>query len=276
MTVGTPLAAGEATPSTTKGPGRHLGNVGWTVLSLGLFMGFWVLAAAYIDDRTVLPAPTAVARRFGELATDKGDVSLWLNIRISLQRVVIGLSAGCAIGIPLGAIMGTVRVARRLADPILEIGRPIPPLALAPLLIIWAGLGELPKVLIIMIGVVPIMTISTASAVAGVSQVWRNVALTLGSPQSYTLRKVVIPGALPGIFTGLRIASGTAWGTIVAAELIASTQGLGWLILQRSQFLDVEAVLVGVITIGLLSAGFDAIIRVAEARLVPWKGQAVA
>jgi len=157
--------------------------------------------------------------------------------------------------------MSASRVVRHLVDPVIEVLRPLPPLAFIPLFIIWFGIGELPKEVLIVIGVTPIMAITTVAALDEVPEDLLLCARTLGASRLYTLLHVQIRSALPGILTGMRICMAGAWTSIVAAELIAATSGLGYLIGQAGDYLNIALVFSGLICIALIALTLDACIR---------------
>ncbi len=186
---------------------------------------------------------------------------LWLDAVVSLRRILIGFAIGAAAGIVLGAAMSASRVGRHLIDPVIEVLRPLPPLAFIPLFIIWFGIGELPKEVLIVIGVAPIMAVTTVAALDQVPEDLRLCARTLGASPLFTLLHVQVRAALPGIITGMRIAMAGAWTSIVAVELIAATNGLGYLIMQAGDYLNVGLVFSGIIAIAILGLTLDACLR---------------
>ena len=161
----------------------------------------------------------------------------------------------------LGAGMSASRVVRHAIDPVIEVLRPLPPLAFIPLFIIWLGIGEMPKEVLIMIGVIPVMAVTTVAALDEVPEDLRLCARTLGASPRYTMLRVQIRSALPGILTGMRIAMAGAWTCIVAAELIAATSGLGYLIMQAGDYLNTALVFSGIIMIAILGLVLDACLR---------------
>lgn len=234
----------------------------------------WWLGALLIHDANVLPSPGSVASRFGDLLTADSPNALPRNAWASLLRILLGWGGGVIAGIIVGVAMASNRWIRSVLDPLIELGRPIPPLAFAPLLVIWFGIGELPKVLVLAFVTFPVVTISTVAAIQGIDPNWTRAAETLGASRLYVLRRVTVPAALPGILVSIRLANGLSWGTLVAAEIIASTSGLGWLILNSGRFLETKTVFVGIIAIGFLAFITDRILRGVEAMLVPWRGKA--
>lgn len=221
-----------------------------------------------------LPAPEAVVFRLGEIATDGyKNFSLWEHLGSSLGRVVTGFLLGSIIGIPLGYAMGLSNWFRGWFDPIVEFMRPVPPLALIPLIIIWFGIGEEGKIILLFLAALWIMTISARAGVSGVRISKVHAAYSLGASKWQILRHVILPNSLPEIFTGARVAMGVCWGTVVAAELVAADRGAGMMIVSASKFQLTDIVILGIILIGIIGYGIDILMRVAEKYLVPWKGR---
>ncbi|MGB0854700.1 MAG: ABC transporter permease, partial [Pikeienuella sp.] len=158
-------------------------------------------------------------------------------------------------------------------DPIVEFMRPVPPLALIPLIIIWFGIWEQGKISLLFLASLWIMTIAARSGVSGVNISKVHAAYSLGASKSQLLRKVILPNSLPEIFTGARVAMGVCWGTVVAAELVAAEKGAGKMIIAASKFQLTDIVIVGIIIIGVIGYGIDILMRRAENALVPWKGK---
>ena len=157
--------------------------------------------------------------------------------------------------------MAGSRIVHGLLDPIVEIVRPLPPLAFIPLFIVWFGIGETSKVVLILVGVVPTVTIATVSALDGVPRELMNASRALGASPLYTMFHVRIRYALPGVITGMRLAMGGAWTSIVAAEMIAATSGIGYLITQAGNYLQTPLIFSGIITISILGLVLDAVLR---------------
>lgn len=221
-----------------------------------------------------LPPPEQVWSRFLELnARGYQSVGLWENVMWSLIRVIVGFALGCLFGIPLGFAMGLNSWLRGWFDPIVEFMRPVPPLALIPLVIIWFGIGEQGKVSLLFLAALWIMTIAARAGVSGVNISKVHAAYSLGATKSQLLLRVILPNSLPEIFTGSRVAMGVCWGTVVAAELVAAEKGAGKMIIAASKFQLTDIVIIGIIIIGVIGYGIDVLMRVAENRLVPWKGR---
>jgi NitT/TauT family transport system permease protein/taurine transport system permease protein len=224
----------------------------------------WQLVATLLADPVTLPSATQTAQAFlhylGRPYPSQGS-PLWFDALTSLRRILIGFGIGVAAGVVLGAAMSASRVLRHLIDPVIEVLRPLPPLAFIPLFIIWFGIGELPKEVLIVIGVTPIMAVTTVAALDEVPEDLRLCARTLGASRWYTLARVQIRAALPGILTGMRISMAGAWTSIVAAELIAATSGLGYLIMQAGDYLNTALVFSGILSIAILGLVLDACLR---------------
>lgn len=221
-----------------------------------------------------LPSPEAVVSRLGEIAQDGyQNFTLWEHLFWSIYRVILGFLLGALVGIPLGYAMGLSDWFRGWFDPIVEFMRPVPPLALIPLVIIWAGIGETGKVILLFLAALWIMAIAARAGVSGVRITKVHAAYSLGASKWQLMRHVIIPNSLPEIFTGARVAMGVCWGTVVAAELVAAEKGAGMMIMVASRFQLTDIVLMGIILIGVIGYGIDILMRKAEDRLVPWKGK---
>jgi taurine transport system permease protein len=221
-----------------------------------------------------LPSPERVFARTLEIANQGyQNFTLWQHLFWSLYRVILGFILGSLVGIPLGYAMGLSSWFRGWFDPIVEFMRPVPPLALIPLVIIWAGIGESGKIILLFLAALWIMTIAARAGVSGVAISKVHAAYSLGASKWQILRHVIVPNSLPEIFTGARVAMGVCWGTVVAAELVAAEKGAGMMIMVASRFQLTDIVIMGIILIGVIGYGIDILMRQAEKWLVPWKGR---
>lgn len=221
-----------------------------------------------------LPSPEAVVLRTLDIASEGFQgATLWEHLGFSLYRVILGFVCGALVGIPLGYAMGLSDWFRGWFDPIVEFMRPVPPLALIPLVIIWAGIGETGKIILLFLAALWIMAIAARSGVSGVKISKVHAAYSLGASKSQIMRHVIVPNSLPEIFTGARVAMGVCWGTVVAAELVAAEKGAGKMIVAASKFQNTDIVIMGIILIGIIGFGIDVLMRYAERVLVPWKGK---
>ena len=221
-----------------------------------------------------LPSPGAVAERFVILATTGYQgASLLHHVGISMMRFGIAFAFCVVFGVGIGLLMGMSLTARSLLDPPIEVTRPIPKLALLPLFIIWFGIGELSKVLVIISALFPLMSISAMQAVRGVSVRKIQAAYSLGASRWTVFRRVLLPASLPGIFTGIRVSIGIGVTMLVGAELIATSDGVAWMALSAADFLLTDVVLVGVLIMAAIGYGLDRIARLIENKLVHWSGK---
>ncbi len=221
-----------------------------------------------------LPPPETVVSRLIEISKEGyQNFTLWEHLFWSLLRVVAGFAIGALVGIPLGYAMGLSDYFRGWFDPIVEFMRPVPPLALIPLVIIWAGIGEVGKIILLFLAALWIMAIAARAGVSGVNIAKVHAAYSLGANKWQILRHVIMPNSLPEIFTGARVAMGVCWGTVVAAELVAAEKGAGMMIMVASRFQLTDIVIMGIILIGVIGYGIDIIMRKLENVLVPWKGR---
>jgi ABC-type nitrate/sulfonate/bicarbonate transport system permease component len=245
---------------------RHarLRRIGLGTVGLVVVLGLWQLIAVLLNDPVALPTVNATASAFGHYLTHpypSQSKTLAVDLGISLERILVGFAIGTIIGVALGAAMSANQIVRQLIDPIIEVIRPLPPLAFIPLFIVWFGIGELPKEVLLVFGTVPIMTVATVAALKEVPDDLRLCARTLGASRGYTLIHVQIPAALPGIVTGMRFAMAGAWTSIVAAEMLAATSGVGYLISQAGSYLNTSLVFAGIITIAIAGLVLDAGLR---------------
>ena len=221
-----------------------------------------------------LPAPETVWSRLIKVGSEGyKNFSLFEHLGWSLLRVVVGFAAGALIGIPLGYAMGLSGWFRGWFDPIVEFMRPVPPLALIPLVIIWFGIGEQGKIILLFLASLWIMTISARAGVSGVKIAKIHAAYSLGASKWQIMRLVIVPNSLPEIFTGARVSMGVCWGTVVAAELVAAQKGAGMMIINASKFQMTDLVIMGIVLIGVIGYAIDILMRISENYLVPWKGK---
>jgi taurine transport system permease protein len=221
-----------------------------------------------------LPTPQAVFQQFYEYLTGQAnDKPLWQHFAASMLRVFSAFLLACLTAIPLGIAMGMSRVVRGVFDPPLEFYRPLPPLAYLPLIIIWFGIDETPKVLLIFLSCFAPLALAARSGMRSASQEQINAAYSMGASYMQVIRHVILPSAMPDILIGMRIAIGFGWTTLVAAEMVAANLGLGQMVLNASNFLRTDIVIMGIVVIGVVAYLFDLLMRWVERKAVPWKGR---
>lgn len=234
---------------------------------------WWGVTAFGLIAPLFLPAPQQVFHQLLVVASQGFmDATLWQHLAASLTRILIALLAAMLLGVPIGILMGLSETARGILDPLIELYRPVPPLAYLPLMVIWFGIGETSKILLIYLAIFAPVVMSTVAGVKSAQQVRLRAAQALGATRRQTLWFVILPGALPEILTGLRIGLGVGWSTLVAAELIAATRGLGFMVQSAGEFLATDVVLAGIAVIALIAFSLELGLRALQRRLTPWHG----
>jgi taurine transport system permease protein len=241
--------------------------------SILLFALWWAAARMAIVPAMFLPAPEAVVAKFFAVWTDGFEgATLPEHLLASLARMLAALGAAVATGVAIGFAIHLSRTARGILEPIVEFYRPIPPLAYLPLVIIWFGIGEFAKILVIYLGILPAIVIATTDGLRSIGEDKINAARALGASRFQLVTLVLLPHALPSILTGTRIGMGAGWATLVAAELIAATSGLGFMIKGAADFLVTDVVILGILTIGVAAVVMEALLRLFQRVFVPWQG----
>ncbi|MGH6944031.1 MAG: ABC transporter permease subunit [Geminicoccaceae bacterium] len=273
--LGELFKARAARPGESYGqPGQGSSVVISVLTALALFGLWWLVTRAGWIKPLFLPAPSAVLAQFEDVATEGfGGSTLLEHALWSLYRVFAAFLLACVTAIPIGIAMGVSRIFRGIFDPPIEFYRPIPPLAYLPLTIIWFGIGELSKIILIYLAVFAPLALNARAGVRSVSIEQIHAAYSMGASRLQVIRHVILPAALPEILTGMRIGIGFGWTTLVAAEMVAATAGLGYMVLNAAEFLVTDVVVMGIVVIGVLAYLFDLLMRKVERTLVPWKGR---
>ena len=271
-----------ATPPRTVVPRtsryRVLGEgstMGLSVISIVALLALWWVSTELVWVKPLfLPKPSAIWLAFQQaVAGDLDNHTLWVHFLWSMYRVFAAFVLAVVIGIPVGIGMGVSRYARGIFDPPIEFYRPLPPLAYLPLMIIWFGIGEQAKIILLFLAIFAPVALSARAGVRSISQEQIQAALSLGATRDQVVRYVILPGALPEILVGLRIGMGVGWTTLVAAEMVAADAGLGKMVYNASNFLRTDVVILGILAIGFIAYAFELGMRMLERRLVPWKGR---
>ena len=236
---------------------------------------WWAVAAQQWVSPLFLPPPGQVLTKLVSIAGPQGfmDATLWQHLTASLGRILVALLAAVIVGIPVGIAMGLSPTVRGILDPLIELYRPVPPLAYLPLMVIWFGIGETSKILLIYLAIFAPVAMSALAGVKSAQQVRIRAAQSLGASRAQVLWFVILPGALPEILTGLRIGLGVGWSTLVAAELIAATRGLGFMVQSAGEFLATDVVLAGIAVIAVIAFSLELGLRALQRRLTPWHGE---
>jgi len=279
-----PAAAGAGLPPaapirTVKGyslPGEGPSTLISIVTVVALVVLWWVATHfGWIKD-IFLPTPEKIFTSFGEAwrGEIQGGKPLSEHFWWSLYRVFAAFLLAVVTAVPVGIAMGASRIARGIFDPPIEFYRPLPPLAYLPLIVIWFGIDETAKIVLIFLACFAPLAMAARAGVRSVTIEQINAAYSMGASKWQVIFHVIIPAAMPEILTGMRIAIGFGWTTLVAAEMVAATVGLGQMVLNASNFLRTDVVIMGILVIGGVAYVFDLLMRYVERVLVPWKGKA--
>ncbi|MEO0035872.1 MAG: hypothetical protein RLZZ501_1895 [Pseudomonadota bacterium] len=241
---------------------------GYVLLPLLLLACWQALYALGLIRPILLPPPSQVAVAFVELA---GSGELLRHLGISLLRVLEGFALAALVGLALGVAIGLSRRLDHATDLLVQLIKPIPPIAWIPLAILWFGIGEGGKVFIIFLGALFPVLVNTIDGIRQTDHRHVELARILEVGRVRFITHVVLPGALPAIMTGLRVGLMVAWMCVVAAELIAASSGVGYLIMDARQLSQTDRVLVGMITIGAMGKLLDLVLKLVETRLITWK-----
>jgi taurine transport system permease protein len=262
-------------PGETYGvPGQ--GDTIWLslVTIAAIIFVWWAVTTAGLVKPLFLPSPQAIVQKFFDVwANGFTGTPFWQHVLISTARVFGAFLLACVIGIPLGIAMGMSPIMRGIFDPPIEFYRPIPPLAYLPLMIIWFGIGETSKVLLIFLSVFAPIALGARAGVRSAAIEQIHAGYSFGASRWQVMRHIILPSAMPEILTAMRIGIGFGWTTLVAAEMVAATKGLGYMVLSASQFLQTSTVIMGIFVIAAIAYAFDMLMRWLERRLVPWKGR---
>ena len=232
-----------------------------------IVLAWYAIHYSGLVSPALVPTPHAVAARFWELAGNR----LPKDVYMSTQRVFLGVTLGILVAVPVGFVLGWYRHVRVFADPLLNFFRALPPIALIPLVIVYFGIGEGAKVVILFYASFFAGVIVMYEGIAQISPIYVRVARTLGANDAEIFAKVIVPLTVPHMLTALRVALGVAWATLVASELIAAQQGLGSLIQNAASFFQLDIIYVGIICIGFIALAMDVALRAVSRRLVAWQ-----
>jgi NitT/TauT family transport system permease protein len=233
-----------------------------------IVLAWYAVRASGLVNPGLIPAPHAVAAKGWELLVRE---SLLRDIWASTRRVFTGVALGTACAIPVGFVLGWYKQVRAFIDPVINFFRALPPIALIPLVIVYFGVDELAKTVILFYASFFAGVIVMYEGISQISPIYVRVARTLGASDDEIFAKVIVPLTVPHILTAVRVALGVAWATLVASELIAAQEGLGALIQNASSYFLLDVIYVGIICIGLIALVMDIALRRASARLVAWQ-----
>lgn len=254
---------------------QRLGERRATAISLLVLIAAWFVATQLdLVDDLFLPGPALLWDGFTDLLENGyRNRTIWEHAGLSLERVLAGFATGAVVGTLLGLGMGYNRVVEAIFSPLVEFFRPLPQLAYLVLLIVWFGIGETPQIVLLFLTALPVSAIAAMDGVKSVSVQRVQAARALGASEWQVFRHVIFPSALHEIFTGARLAIGVVYATLIAAEIIAGSTGLGWMILDAGRFLRSDYVFVGILIIGLMGLTLDRLLLAVEQRVVHWSGK---
>lgn len=245
--------------------------VGHAALGFAILIGLWyVVVVAFGLSSLVLPLPTQVLTTIASLARTNG---YWRDIVVSLEEFIVGFVSGSLLGIAAGLALGISRPARLVGQPIADMLRFVVPFSLIPLVVAWFGFSPIGKIFLVAWAVLFVMMVSTTRAVDQIDPLLLKAAHMLHLGHGLRTRRVVIPAALPKILVGLRVSIGIAWVSVIAAEYLGSTAGLGYMITNAQTSLETNVILAGMITIGVIGAALSAFAQLLITRVLRARGQ---
>ena len=245
---------------------RHFGLL---LLPWFLLIALWQgLATSGLVNPGLMPTPAQVATKLIELLFGG---RLGIDILKSTQRVTLGVALGLALAVPVGVLIGWYKSARTFLDPLINFFRALPPIALIPLVVVYFGIDEPAKVIILFYASFFAGVIVMYEGVSQISPIYIKAARTLGANEWEIFSRVIVPMTMPHILTSLRVALGVAWATLVASELVAAQQGLGALIQSAGSFFQIDVIYVGIVCIGVVAMTMDMALRAVTRRMIRWQ-----
>jgi NitT/TauT family transport system permease protein len=254
----------------TASPGKARERLLYLVSPIGLLVLWQILLMLGIGDRRFIPAPSDIAVRFVALVAN-GELAL--HVGVTLYRVCIGFVVGTVPAVAMGLLMAMFKPVRIFFDPLIATLFPIPKIALMPLLLLTFGFGDASKIALVAIAVFFPVIVNTYVGAANIDKIYWDVARNYGASQTVMFTRIVFFGALPMIFAGLRIALAVSFIVLVASEFVATKSGIGYLIWNSWELLQVDVMFVGIVTIGILGLITSALFREIERWAIPWKAE---
>lgn len=258
-------APAQAAPSRR----RRRAYVELTIISLVVGIStWWLVVALRLANPVLLPPPPTVVRSMADMLVEG---TLLIHVAVSLARAVGGFLLATLIGVPLGIFMGRSARIHAIIDPWVELLRPVPPIAMLPLVVLWFGIGEESKLVVVFYGAIFPILINTVHGVRTVDNTLIRAARALGASERQIFYLVVLPAAVPSVVTGLRLGAGMAIFVLVAAELLGSTAGLGWLIMDSREHFFTDRIMVGIVALGVVGYCINRGLLGLERKLVRWR-----
>lgn len=246
-----------------------LRRVALLILPWLLLLALWYLVrVSGLVRASLVPAPHEVVAKWWWLVTKNGFV---IDMYMSTQRVLFGVIGGIVFAVPIGFLLGWYRPVHTFVDPLINFFRALPPIALIPLVIVYFGIGEVAKIVILFYAAFFAGVIVMYEGISQINPIFIRVSRTLGATDMEIFWRVIVPLAVPHILTALRVALGVCWATLVASELIAAQRGLGAVIQDASSFFQLDTIYAGIVTIGVIALTMDFLLRRLSRRLVSWQ-----
>ncbi len=235
----------------------------------------WHVTTEYgLVSSVMIPSPKAVIQKFVEIARNGyNNISLLTHIYVSFKRLFIAIILAILTAVPLGLVSGYSQKVKSVIDSLIHFYRPIPPLGYYTLLVIWMGIDNSSKIMLLYLAAFAPIYLICAASVSEVKREYLLSAISLGASKKDLFTKVVFPASLPRIFTGIRTAIGFAYTTLVSAEMVAATSGLGWMVLDASRYLKTDVIFIGIIIMGVSGIIIDSLIGLIEKKYIFWKGK---
>lgn len=253
---------------------KRLSGLLLSLLGFAVVIFLWDIAVRFTDAAIVMPTPMAVAEKFfSSFVNPIGKYTLWQHALFSLRRVLVGFGLAAVIGITTGILIGRSMLAEAIIRPIFEIFRPIPGIAWIPMAILWFGIGEKAKYFIIFMGGLSHLVINTYAGAIRVDYELIGVAQMLGAKKWQIFFNVVLPSCVPYVFAGLQVAMSTCWMAVLAAEMVSSTEGLGFIIISGMESINTTLIFVGIVSIALIGLLLATVLRAVERKLCVWKAK---
>lgn len=245
-----------------------------SILTFVLIVLTWFFVTKFeLVSEVFIPSPAKVLSSFTDtLFSGYKGYTLMKHLGDSMFRLLTAFGIALITAIPLGLASGYNSKVRAVFDPIVGFYQSLPPLAYYTILVIWLGIGDISKITLLYLAAFAPLFIASMSGVKSVKDDYVNGAYTLGANKSQVFRYVIFPACLPYIFTGIRTAMATSYGTLVAAEMVAAVTGIGWMVFDASRFMRSDIIFMGIIVMGITSIIIDRTIRLIEYTVVPWKG----
>lgn len=232
----------------------------------------WIIVTSLkLVSPTLIPSPQRVIITFKTiLIAGYNGISFWTHLGMTLMRLLVAIILAILTGVPIGMFSGMSQKVYQAVDSLIQFYRPIPPLAYYTLLILWFGIGETSKIVLLYLAALAPIYLAAVDGVHHVSREYILSARTLGANQRFIFKHVIFPAAIPEIFTGIRTAIGVTFSTLVSAEMVASTSGIGWMIIDASKYLKSDVMFVGIILLGIIGYLIDFLLKKFQAKYIFW------